>query len=197
MAVFSGVPPNSNYYSSEEGHCMYIVYITKDRKDTVVAECGTKEEAKRIGDEVIANAKKGETVSMISPFGEGISFSEDGQIIGEYKLYEYWQSKRSADGKGAYKSQIKANDKYNKTAYDRLTVRIASGNRERLLDHMQSMLARVHDLENMESRTEEQEQELSRLKVLYQVSDRGIPSINNLICQLLRMETGIDMQRKI
>lgn len=107
------------------------------------------------------------------------------------------QSKRSADGKGAYKSQIKANDKYNKTAYDRLTVRIASGNRERLLDHMQSMLARVGNLENMESRTAEQEQELARLKALYQVSDRGIPSINNLVCQLLKMETGIDMQRKI
>ena len=107
------------------------------------------------------------------------------------------QSKRSADGKGAYKSQIKANDQYNKTAYDRLTVRIASGNRERLLDHMQSMLARIDDLENMDNRTEEQDQELARLKSLYQVSDRGIPSINNLICQLLKMETGIDMQRKI
>ena len=107
------------------------------------------------------------------------------------------QSKRSADGKGAYKSQIKANDKYNKTAYDRLTVRIASGNRERLLDHMQIMMARIDNLENMESRTEEQDQELARLKSLYQVSDRGIPSINNLICQLLKMETGIDMQRKI
>lgn len=107
------------------------------------------------------------------------------------------QSKRSADGKGAYKSQIKANDKYNKTAYDRLTVRIASGNRELLLDHMKSMLARVDDLESMASRTEEQDQELVKLKSLYQVSDRGIPSINNLICQLLKMETGIDMQRKI
>ena len=107
------------------------------------------------------------------------------------------QSKRSADGKGAYKSQIKANDKYNKVAYDRLTVRIASGNRERLVDHMQTMLARVHDLETMESRTAEQEQELAKLKDLYQVSDRGIPSINNLICQLLKIETGIDMQRKI
>lgn len=107
------------------------------------------------------------------------------------------QSKRSADGKGAYKSQIKANDKYNKTAYDRLTVRIANGNRERLLDHMQSMLAKVESLENMESRTAEQDQALARLKSLYQVSDRGIPSINNLICQLLKEETGIDMQRKI
>lgn len=107
------------------------------------------------------------------------------------------QSKRSADGKGAYKSQIKANDKYNKTAYDRLTVRIANGNRERLLEHMQSMLARIDILENMESRTEEQEQELSRLKVLYQVSDRGIPSINHLICELLKAETGIDISRKI
>ena len=107
------------------------------------------------------------------------------------------QSKRSADGKGAYKSQIKANDKYNKTAYDRLTVRIASGNRERLLEHMQIMLARIENLEKMENRTEEQDQELTRLKALYQVSDRGIPSINNLVCQLLKMETGIDMQRKI
>lgn len=176
---------------------MYIVYTTKDKKDTVVAECDTKEEAKRIGDEVIANAEKGETVSMISPFGEGIRFSEDGQIIGEFKLYEYWQSKRSADGKGAYKSQIKANDKYNKTAYDRLTVRIASGNRERLLDHMRNMLERVDVLENMGSRTEEQEQELVKLKSLYQVSDRGIPSINNLICQLLKAETGIDITKKI
>lgn len=107
------------------------------------------------------------------------------------------QSKRSADGKGAYKSQIKANDKYNKTAYDRLTVRIANGNRERLLEYMQSMLARIDILENMESRTADQDQELARLTSLYQVSDRGIPSINNLICQLLKAETGIDMQRKI
>lgn len=106
------------------------------------------------------------------------------------------QGKRSADGKGAYKSQIKANDKYNKTAYDRLTVRIANGNRERLLDHMQNMLERVDVLENMESRTEGQEHELTRLKSLYQVSDRGIPSINHLICQLLMNETGIDMTRK-
>lgn len=103
------------------------------------------------------------------------------------------QSKRSADGKGAYKSQIKANDKYNKTAYDRLTVRIASGNRELLLDHMQSMLARIDNLENMESRTEEQEQELRKLQTLYKVSDRGTPSINHLICELLKTETGIDI----
>lgn len=69
---------------------MYIVYKTKDKKDTIVAECESKEEAKKIGKETFDNAEKGETVTMISPFGDGISISDDGQIIGKYKLYDYW-----------------------------------------------------------------------------------------------------------
>lgn len=69
---------------------MFIIYKTKDKKDTIIAECQTKEEAKRIGQETFDKAEKGETVTMISSVGEGISFSEDGQIIGKYKLYEFW-----------------------------------------------------------------------------------------------------------
>ena len=69
---------------------MFVIYKTKDKKDTIVAECQTKEEAKRIGQETFDNAEKGETVTMISSVGEGISFSENGQIIGKYKLFEYW-----------------------------------------------------------------------------------------------------------
>lgn len=69
---------------------MFIIYKTKDKKDTIVAECQTKEEAKNIGQETFDKAEKGETVTMIYPDGDGISFSKDGQIIGKYKLYEYW-----------------------------------------------------------------------------------------------------------
>lgn len=69
---------------------MFVIYKTKDKKDTIVAECQTKEEAKRIGQETFDNAEKGETVTVISPVGEGISFTDSGQIIGKYKLYEFW-----------------------------------------------------------------------------------------------------------
>lgn len=69
---------------------MFIIYKTKDKKDTIIAECQTKEEAKRIGQETFDNAEKGETVTVISPVGEGISFTDSGQIIGKYKLYEFW-----------------------------------------------------------------------------------------------------------
>lgn len=69
---------------------MFVIYKTKDKKDTIVAECQTKEEAKRIGQETFDNAEKGETVTVISPVGEGISFTVSGQIIGKYKLYEFW-----------------------------------------------------------------------------------------------------------
>ena len=101
---------------------------------------------------------------------------------------------RSAQGKGALKSQIKANDNFNKIAYDRLTVRIPSGNREKLLDHMQNMLSEIDALTKQE-RTAEQDTRLADLQALYQVSDRGIPSINHLICELIKRETGIDMFR--
>lgn len=69
---------------------MFIIYKTKDKKDTIIAECQTKEEANRIGQETFDNAEKGETVTVISPVGEGISFTDSGQIIGKYKLYEFW-----------------------------------------------------------------------------------------------------------
>ena len=69
---------------------MFVIYKTKDKKDTIIAECQTKEEAKRIGQETFDNAEKGETVTVISPVGEGISFTDSGQIIGKYKLYEFW-----------------------------------------------------------------------------------------------------------
>lgn len=69
---------------------MFVIYKTKDKKDTIVAECQTKEEAKRIGQETFDNAEKGETVTMISPVDYGICFSENGKIIGKYKFYEYW-----------------------------------------------------------------------------------------------------------
>lgn len=69
---------------------MYIVYRTKDRKDYIVAECEEKEEAERIGKETFSQAEKGETVTMIQPDKEGISFSSDGQIVGKYRLYEFW-----------------------------------------------------------------------------------------------------------
>lgn len=69
---------------------MFVIYKTKDKKDTIVAECQTKEEAKNIGQETFDKAEKGETVTMISPVGEGISFTDSGQIIGKYKLYEFW-----------------------------------------------------------------------------------------------------------
>lgn len=67
---------------------MFVIYKTKDKKDTIVAECQTKEEAKRIGQDTFDNAEKGETVTVISPVGDGITFSENGQIVGKYKLYE-------------------------------------------------------------------------------------------------------------
>lgn len=69
---------------------MFIIYRTKDKKDTIVAECQTKEEAKKVGQDTFVKAEKGETVTMISPVGEGISFTDSGQIIGKYKLYEFW-----------------------------------------------------------------------------------------------------------
>lgn len=69
---------------------MYIVYRTRGKKDYIVAECKEKEEAKRIGQETFSQAEKGETVTMIAPDSEGISFSSDGQIVGKYRLYEFW-----------------------------------------------------------------------------------------------------------
>ncbi len=101
-------------------------------------------------------------------------------------------TKRSAQGTGAYKSKIKYQDERNEQVYDRLTVRLPKGYKEKLLDYMTTKIKEITILENMENRTEDQENLLQELKVLYTVSDRGTPSVNNLIINLLRKETGID-----
>ena len=69
---------------------MFILYCTKNKRDAIVAEYNTKEEAMNKGDELFAKAEKGDTLTLIEPFNEGISFSSDGQIIGKYKFYHYW-----------------------------------------------------------------------------------------------------------
>lgn len=69
---------------------MFIVYRTRNKRDEIMAECNTKEEAMSKGGELFAKAEKGDTFTLIEPFNEGISFSSDGQIIGKYKFYHYW-----------------------------------------------------------------------------------------------------------
>lgn len=69
---------------------MFILYCTKNKKDAIVAEYNTKEEAMQAGTEAFAKAEKGDTFTLIEPFNEGISFSSDGQIVGKYKFYHYW-----------------------------------------------------------------------------------------------------------
>ena len=69
---------------------MFILYCTKNKKDTIVAEYNTKEEAMSKGNELFAKAEKGDTFTLIEPFNEGISFSSDGQIVGKYRFYHYW-----------------------------------------------------------------------------------------------------------
>ena len=69
---------------------MFILYCTKNKRDAIVAEYNTKEEAMNKGDELFAKAEKGDTFTLIEPFNEGISFSSDGQIVGKYKFYHYW-----------------------------------------------------------------------------------------------------------
>jgi len=69
---------------------MFIVYRTRDKKDTIIGEYNTKEGAMKAGTEAFKNAEKGDTFTMIEPFNEGISFSTDGQVIGKFKFYHYW-----------------------------------------------------------------------------------------------------------
>lgn len=102
-------------------------------------------------------------------------------------------SKRSAEGKGAYKSKISYTDKRNAESYDRLTVRVPKGYRDKLLKVMNDRVAEVETLQAIPDRTTEQENRLNRLRSLYTVSDRGMPSINNLIVNLLKNETGIEI----
>ncbi len=104
-------------------------------------------------------------------------------------------SRRTTKG-GMLESKRKSNEKHNSESYDRLTVRIAKGNKDVLIAHMEQKIARINDLQNMTDRTAEQSQELKRLESFYQMSDRGIPSVNHLICQLLKAETGIDIDSK-
>jgi hypothetical protein len=69
---------------------MFILYCTKNKKDAIVAEYNTKEEAMSKGNELFAKAEKGDTFTLVEPFNDGISFSSDGQIVGKYKFYHYW-----------------------------------------------------------------------------------------------------------
>ena len=69
---------------------MFIVYRTRDKRKEAVAECETKEEGMKAGEEAFAKAEKGDTFILISPCEEGASLSSDGELVGKYRLYKYW-----------------------------------------------------------------------------------------------------------
>lgn len=103
--------------------------------------------------------------------------------MGRPKKYETAKEARAA--------QIDNQREYNKEHYDRISVRIKTGTREKLLEHMSCKLSEIADLEMIENRTPEQEQHLQDLKELYTLTKTGTPSMNSLIIALLKRETGI------
>lgn len=69
---------------------MFMICRNRDNRKEIIAECDTKEEAMRKGEEAFAKREKGDTFTMIAPCDEEISFSSDGQIMGKYLFYKYW-----------------------------------------------------------------------------------------------------------
>jgi len=99
--------------------------------------------------------------------------------------------KKYTSSEEAYTAQIDNQREYNKTHYDRISVRIKKDTREKLIAHMTAKLSEISELEKMQSRTSEQEQHLQDLKELYTLTKTGTPSMNSLIIALLKRETGI------
>lgn len=93
--------------------------------------------------------------------------------------------------KEAYAAQIDNQREYNKEHYDRISVRIKAGTREKLIAHMSTKLSEIQELEKMQGRTPVQEKHLQDLKELYTLTKTGTPSMNSLIIALLKRETGI------
>lgn len=91
----------------------------------------------------------------------------------------------------AYSRQLDIQREYNKANYDRISVRIKKGTRDKLIQHMTNKLSEIEVLEKIEDRTLEQEQYLQELKELYTLTKTGTPSMNSLILALLKRETGI------
>lgn len=82
---------------------------------------------------------------------------------------------------------------YNEEHYERLTVRMKKGCKEQLVEYMHSRIKRLAELEEKDFMLSDREDaEKRHLKALYSVSTRGTPSVNDLILNLLRKETGID-----
>ena len=96
-----------------------------------------------------------------------------------------------SDADEARAAQIDNQREYNKTHYDRISLRIKTGTREKLIEHMSAKLSEIQELKKIEDRTPEQEQRLQDLKELYTLSKTGTPSMNSLIIALLKRETGI------
>ena len=92
----------------------------------------------------------------------------------------------------AKEQKIKNISDYNEKTYDRLTVRMQKGAKEQLVAYMQSKIKRLQELEEKDYLSDLEEHEKRHLEALYSVSTRGTPSVNDLICNLLRKETGID-----
>lgn len=99
--------------------------------------------------------------------------------------------KKYSDADEARAAQIDNQREYNKTHYDRISVRIKKDTREKLIDHMSTKLSEIQELEKMQTRTPKQEQHLKDLKELYTYTKTGTPSMNSLIIALLKRETGI------
>lgn len=99
--------------------------------------------------------------------------------------------KKYSDADEARAAQIDNQREYNKTHYDRISVRIKKDTREKLIEHMSAKLSEIQELEKMKDRTLEQEQHLQDLKELYTLTKTGTPSMNSLIIALLKRETGI------
>lgn len=99
--------------------------------------------------------------------------------------------KKYTSSEEAYTAQIDNQREYNKQHYDRISVRIKSGTREKLIEHMSAKLSEIQELEKMQDRTTEQEKHLQDLKELYTLTKTGTPSMNGLIIALLKRETGI------
>ena len=81
---------------------------------------------------------------------------------------------------------------YTESTYDRLTVRMKKGSKDELIAFMNEKLHQIDELERTVNKTPEQEDLLIKLKSLYCFSKQGTPSVNGLILQLLKLETGIE-----
>lgn len=93
----------------------------------------------------------------------------------------------------AREQKIKNITSYNEKTYDRLTVRMKKGCKEQLIEHMEQKIEELKELEAKGFMLSFEEERLRQhLRDLYSVSTRGTPSVNDLILNLLRKETGID-----